>query len=125
MKLTNGEIWVAKPQLDKLVEYDMPWETSLAMSRLALKVNAEYAPIEQTRLGLIRKYGKPDKDNPNMTSVDKESKDYNKYMEEFAELMNKEVTVDAKKVELPADMDGALAVKPVILMALEKFLGAS
>ena len=125
MELNNGEIWMAKPALDKLMQLDLPWKTSLAMSKLSMKLNTEYLPIEQTRLGLVKKYGKVDKGNPEMMRVDASNGNYPKYMEAFVELMNTEVKVDIEKVMSPESMDEAIEIKPNTLMVLEKFVGVS
>ena len=97
------------------------------------KLNEQLKVIDEVRNGLIKTYGKPDKDNPQQISVPQDSKDYGKFLEEFVELMNQEVEVVIEKVKLPEkvaatcdschlNMDKSLEIEPSTLMALDKFI---
>ena len=123
MKLLNGEIFNAKEPLEKLTEHKLPVKASLALAKMANKLNEELRIIENVRNGLVKKYGEADKDNPNQFSVDPKGGEYPKFVEEVTELMNQEIEVVIEKVKLPEEVDGKpLEIEPKILMALEKFV---
>lgn len=123
MKLLNGEIFNAKEPLQKLLEKELPVRVAYGLAKMANKLNAEFQAIEQVRMGLIRKYGEADKDNPMQITVKLESEKYPKFVEEMNELMNQEVEVVIEKVKLPQEVDGkALQIEPSVLMPLEKFV---
>lgn len=84
-------------------------------------------------MGLVKKYGEADKDNPKQINVDPESENFPKFAEELGELFAQEVEVIFDKVKLPENvaatcdkcghnMDKMLEIEPNILMALEKFV---
>ena len=118
MKLTNGEILNAKVPLQQLVANKFPVRTSLALVKLVHKLNEVMGPVEEVRSGLVKTYGKPDEKNRNQTRVSPEDEGWDKFQEEFVELMSQEVEVVIEKVELP----DTLEIEPAILMALEKFV---
>ena len=139
MKLTSGEVFIAKETLDRLMEFKIPVKTSFAIAKLANKVSAEYAPIAVARNKLIQDYGKEDPKNPGIISVDRKiagEEGFNKWVEGLVELMNEEVELDIDKIipiKLPEtiaatcdkcnhNMDKPLEIEPSILMALEKFI---
>lgn len=118
MKLTNGEIFSAKVPLQQLTANKFPVKTSLALVKLTQKLNEFLVPIEQVREGLIKTYGKPIPENPQQTKVEPGDENWDKFIEEFKELMSQEVEVVIEKVELP----DTLEIEPAILAALEKFV---
>ena len=137
MKLDNGTIFVAREPLAKLMEQKFPVRVSYNLAKMASKLNEQLKVIDEVRNGLIRTYGKPDKDNPQQISVPQGSKDFTKFMEEFSELMNKEEEIDFGKTEVPVklpekvagtcdschhNMDRMLEIEPSVLMALDKFI---
>ncbi len=126
MKLTNGEVWMAKPQLDKLVELELPLKTSLELFKLSKKINEEFIPINQTNQGLIKKHGTVDKDNPKTIGIKPGDANWSDYMEEFAELMSLEIEVDVEKVEvkLPEPKEGE-TIKAKAFIILGNLVGVS
>ena len=137
MKLDNGTIFVAREPLAKLMEQKFPVRVSYNLAKMTSKLNEQLKVIDEVRNGLIRTYGKPDKDNPQQISVPQGSKDFTKFMEEFSELMNKEEEIDFGKTEVPVklpekvaatcdschhNMDRMLEIEPSVLMALDKFI---
>ena len=133
MKLTNGDIFMAREPLAKLMENKFPVKVSYNLAKMANKLNEQLKVIDEVRNGLIKTYGKPDKENPQQLTVGQDSKEFPKFMEEFAELMNQEVEVVFEKVKLPEkvaatcdkcnhNMDKSLEIEPSVLMALEKFI---
>ena len=118
MKLTNGEIFSAKVPLQQLTANRFPVKTSLALVKLTQKLNEFLKPIEQVREGLIKTYGKPDPENPQQTGVKPGDENWEKFVEEFNELMSQEVEVVIEKITLPESLE----IEPTIVMALEKFI---
>ena len=118
MKLTNGEIFNARVPFQQLVANKFPVKTSLALVKLIHKLNEVMEPVEQVRSGLVKTYGKPDEKNPNQARVSPGDENWDKFQEEFSELMSQEVEVVFQKVELPETLE----IEPAVLMALEKFI---
>ena len=133
MKLNNGDIFMAREPLQKLMEQKFPVMVSYKLAKLIGKLNEQLKVIDDVRNGLIRTYGKADKDNPQQISVPQDGKDFPKFMEEFATLMGQEVEIVIDKVKLPEkvaatcdkcshNMDKSLEIEPSVLLALEKFV---
>ena len=133
MKLTNGEIFVAREPLAKLMEQRFPVMVSYKLAKLASALNDQLKVIDETRNKLIKDYGTPDKDNTQQISVRPDSDGFAKFAEEFAELMATEVELDIAKVKLPEkvaatcdachhNMDKMLEIEPGTLLLLDKFI---
>ena len=121
MKLNNGEIFNAWEPLQKLAGKELPVKASLGLARITNRLREQYNSIELVRRGLIRKYGKADKDNPQQIAVRQDSEEYPKFAAEVVELMNQEADeVVFERVKLPEEVDGkTLQIKPEILIPLE------
>ena len=133
MKLNNGEIWMAREPLGKLMEQKFPVMVSYRLAKMASKLNEQLKIIDDVRSGLIKTHGVADKDNPKQMSVPLGSKGFDKFMDELAELMNQEIAVEFDKVKLPEkvggtcdscnhNMDRMLEIEPNVLVALDKFV---
>jgi len=133
MKLNNGEIFASAEPLKKLLEVKLPVKSSLALARMANKLNEQLKIIEDVRNGLVRTYGKEDIKQKGQLRVDPEDENFSKFAEEFQELMNQEVEVVFDKVKLPekviakcekceAIIEKPLEIEASVLMALEKFI---
>ena len=133
MKLNNGEIFMAREPLQKLMEQKFPVMVSYKLAKMVSKLNEQQKVIDDVRNGLIRTYGKPDKDNPQQIAVPPESKDFDKFVGEMNELFAQEVEIVSDKVKLPEkvaatcdkcshNMDKMLEIEPKVLMALDKFI---
>jgi len=133
MKLTNGEIFMAREPLGKLMEQKFPVKTSYGLAKLASKLNDQLKVIDDVRNGLIKTYGEPDKENSQQIRVDPEGESFGKFVEELNELFSQEVEVVFDKVKLPEkvaatcdackhNMDKSLEIEPSVLMALDKFV---
>ena len=133
MKLNNGEIWMAREPLAKLMGQKFPVMVSYRLAKMANKLNEQLKVIDDVRSGLIRTHGTPDKDNPKQVSVPVNSKGFDKFIDELAELMNQEIEVRFDKVKLPEkvagtcdkcnhNMDRMLEIEPSVLMILDKFV---
>lgn len=123
MKLNNGEIFMAREPLQKLMGEKFPVKVSYNLARLTSKLNEQLRVIEEVRNGLIQTHGEASKDNPQQIAISPDSKNFPKFAQELAELFNQEVEVVFDKVKLPEEVDGKpLQLEPSVFMALEKFI---
>jgi len=120
MKLTNGDIFFAAEPLKVLLRQRFPIKTSLALTKMAHKLDAELKVIEEVRTGLFSKYGSP---LPNGFAAPKDG-DPNQavFLKEHAELMAQEVEVDIEKLKVLDQLSDDAKIEPSVLMALEKFI---
>ena len=134
MELNNGEIFMAREPLGKLLSEKFPVKVSYGLAKLANKLNNQLKVIDDTRNSLVAKHGKHDA--AGQVSVDLKSESYGKFMEELTELFNVTVELDIEKVMLPEkvaatcdkcshNMDRPLEIEPNALMQLDKFVGVS
>lgn len=117
MKVTNGDLFICKEPMQRLRERDdIPVKYGIEIARLGRKLNELIFPIEQTRDGLVKKYGKQEGQN---YSIKPEDKDFDKFVKEFVELMN----MDAGEVVLPkAKIPSNINIPTKDLEALEPFI---
>lgn len=118
MKLTNGEVFNARVPLEQLSALKFPVKTSLALVKLAQKLQEFFLPVDKVRDGLIRQYGESDPENPQLTRVKPDSENWGKFITEMQELLSQEVEVVFETVALPEELE----IEPTILMALSKFV---
>lgn len=116
MKLTNREIFGARDPITTLMKEKLPVKCGFRLAKLANKLNVHLKDIEDVKNGLVRKYGAPNEKGK--LQVKEGTPEFEKFAEEFEELMSIEVEIVAERVALPAD----LSIEPNVLMALEKFI---
>jgi hypothetical protein len=126
MELLNGEIYGAFPHINELSQKQLPVTISFGLAKINIAIKSVFEALDGIRNGLIKKYGKPDKENPRKIHIEPETEEYDKFFEEFAELMGQTVEVpDFKKVilRLPMEIDGKpLDMSASAIIALEKFV---
>lgn len=117
MKVTNGDLFICKEPMERLREReDIPVKHGIEIARLGRKLNEYIFPIEQTRDGLLKKYGKQEGQK---LSIEPEDEGWEKFMKEFVELMN----MDAGEVVLPkAKIPSNINIPTKDLEALEPFI---
>ena len=132
MKLINGEVFNAKEPLGTLLQMELPVQVSHDLAVMAAKLTDQVKVIEDVRQGLIKKYGiigedgrlKTKRDAKGNEMLDLPPDSEAKLNAEINELMGIEVELVIQKVTLPTEVDEKpFKIKPVILMALEKFVG--
>jgi len=64
MKLTNGEISIARNPIQALLKTKLPVKTSWALARLAVKLNDPLDALDKVRKGLFDTYGMPNPQSP-------------------------------------------------------------
>jgi len=116
MKVTNREIFCAREPLSLLMQEKLPVKCGFKLAKLANKLNVLLKDIEDTKNGMVKKYGKPNEQGK--LQVKQDDAAFEKFREEFEELMDIEVEIVVERTALPAD----LAIEPKTLMALEKFI---
>ena len=118
MKLTNGEIYMSKGALTKLLQERLPVKTAYALAMLAQKLDNQLAVIEKVREGLFKTYGKPVEGVPNKLWVDPNGASFPQYLKELSELMGQEIEV----VYTPPTLPESLELEPATLLLLQKFV---
>ncbi len=131
MKLTNGEIFKAKKPLQGLTTQKFPVKTSFALIKLATVLSEAYAPVEECRSVLIKRYGTQPEHGPMRIDPVIEVKDEDgkvissnpnpqwvQFCIDYDELMAQEVDVEFEEVTLPDTAE----ISPGALLALEKFI---
>ena len=120
MKTTNGEIYVTKDSLQKLVDVeDMPIKYGFKVLKLVKKLNDEIVIIEQGRSLLISKYGKEiDDKGVKKMGVGPLDESFPEFVSEMNEMMAIEVELDAEKAKVPDSI--TMSVKDIA--ALEPFI---
>jgi len=116
MKLQNGDIFMVREPLQKLIEQKFPVMVSYKLAKLVAKLNEQFKVIEDVRMGLIRRYGKADEKGN--AQVKPEDENWPKFLDEFNELLEQEVEIVFDKVKLPNDFE----IEPSVLIPLEKFI---
>ena len=127
MELLNGEIFAAVPALQELSQTDLPVKTSFGVAKLIVAFNPIYEAIEKTRSGIVTKYGKPDENNRGQISIQRDTDEFQKYLEDFAKIAIENVEVDLSSVNLPLlipeEVDGNPVNLPArILTPLDRFI---
>jgi len=132
MKLKNGEIWKAYPKLVELSKVKLPVKSSLAVAKLANKLQRPYAVVDGERGKLVSKYGKENEETK-QTSIGVENENWAVFIKELDEMFDMEWDDDIQfnKVKLPEkitdtcgkcnhNMDVVFQVEPEILIPLEE-----
>jgi len=125
MKTTmkNSDVFNSLEPMKELVNIELPVKTSYAITRLVQKLESARKAIETVRLGLVKKYGESDKDNPKNIRVTPECSNWEAFVSDFNELMEVEVELDFIPVKLPLEFNGkSVAIKPGVLLLLDKFI---
>ena len=131
MKLTNGEIFIAKEPLQKLLAEKPPFAVSYGLAMLASKLDSQLGVIEKVRVGLFQTYGTPNPENPRQLRrppqmIEDDNKNMvenpqaTKFVSEYNELMSKEIEIVIDIVEIPSTVE--LNIEPNVLLALLKFI---
>lgn len=116
-----GELKGIIENLVKLMEIGMPIPTGIKFKRLAKFLFLEIEIMEETRKGLIEKYGKRDENN---TLVIKNEKyDFDNpvaFNQAYMEMNNADVSIEFEPVPLTAL--GKIDPPPICLLVLDKFI---
>ena len=130
MKFNLNEIMAMQTGLDVILAKELPVKPAYWLARFLDKVGIEYKAMESTRMKLLEKHAKKDKDGKLVMKKDKDGKPINEYditktnmekfQDEFAELGKEEFEVDFKPIKL--DQLGDIKLKPIVLVQLGKII---
>ena len=116
MKTTNGQIYITKDALQRLVDMEaMPAKYGIKILRMAKMLNNEIGLIEESKNKLIKKYGE-EKDGK--ISVSPKSEKFVDFLKEMNEMMAVEVKLDMEKAQIPDSI--AMSIRD--LSALEPYI---
>jgi len=128
--LTNQEIFSIREPLGKLMGEKLHVRVAYNLAKLASVLQSHLTVIEEVRNGIIKKYGKPNPENPQQITVptiieklDDKGKvvredgkpvmeanpDFGKFVDELTELMATEEMVDFGKLEIPVKLPEKVA----------------
>ena len=130
MKFTLNEVMAMTEGLNVILAKELPIKTAYWLARFLDKVGAEQKAMETTRMKLVEKYAKKDKDGKPMMKKDKDGKQLNefdltkanmeKFQTEFAELGKVEFDVKFNPIKL--EQLGDIKLKPIVLIQLGKLI---
>ena len=115
-KFTNGEIFGAYPNLEKLSELKLPVKVSFQLAKLINAVRQPYLDVDKVRVGLVQKYGTKE---GSQLIMKPESEGWPEFVTEFGELMAIEVELEFEKVIIPETDE---LIETSILMPLMRFV---
>ena len=95
MKLKLEQIWGSQQALPKLLARDLPVRTAYWIGRNTHKIEAELKTLNDSRISLVKKYGKEDEKTKSWNIEPAKREVFEKA---FAELLNTEINVDIKTV---------------------------
>ena len=96
MKLTIKDILEATPILKKVTAFSLPAKVSYNIMRNMKKIEHEIKPFEESRLQLVRKYGKEGEDGK--TTVLEENLEA--FYKDVASLLDEEIDVDIRSIKI-------------------------
>ncbi len=116
MKLSNRDIYDSREALQRLVARpDIPARYGIEIARMAKKLGDEIGLIDQQRVGLVKKYGKPEGRD---FVVEPDTDEFDKFLAEMDELLDANTELIITKARVPNNIDIAV----VDLMHLDPFI---
>ena len=111
---TNAQLFALQEPLKELAKVDVPANVGIRIARLIRLIQREVEPINDVRNKLIGKYGEKG-------SINAESPNWEKFVQEHNELMWDTRKVEFEKVVLPDEAK----IDVSVLVALEPFLAVA
>ena len=141
MYIKLSEIKAMTPGLNVILGMELPAKPSYWLARWLDRSSSEMKAVQKARVNLIKKYSKKDKDGKIIYKIDPKTKkptnqvdftekNFEKFNNEFNELLETEVKIDFKPIKL-ADLDSEvcevcgqkkLRIKPIVLYQLGKII---
>ena len=90
-----GELKAAEPALEKIIKSDLPVKMAYRFHKILQKIAEVNSPTEETRIGLIKKYGDSQPDGSFKVSEEKTSE----FTQEFRTLMETEIELDKTTID--------------------------
>jgi len=124
------EITTMQAGLDVILMMELPAKPAYWLARFLDRVRAKIGETEKTRMKLLNKYAKKDKDGKpvfkkdnkgkNLPEVDFTKENLIKFGKEYTELSEAEFEIDFKPIKL-ADL-GDIKLKPIVFIQLGKLI---
>ena len=116
MRLSNRDIYDSREALQRLVaRSDIPARYGIEIARMAKKLGDEIGIIDKQRVGLVKKYGKPEGRD---FVVEPDTDEFNKFISEMDELLDADTELEITKARVPNNID----IPVVDLMYLDSFV---
>lgn len=117
MELSNGEVWLAKEPLSKLMAERLPVKVAYRLAKVGKEIGERVRVIDQVRSGLVNKYGALNETG--QIVVAQGGNNWNEFASEFDELMAEVEEVAIEPVLVPADH---LELEANVLLPLLRFV---
>lgn len=141
MYITLREMRQMSPGLNAILGMDLPAKPAYWLARWLDRSTSEMKATEKARIVLVKKYAKKDKNGDPLRKIDPKTKEptnqidftdknFEKFQDEWDEVLDQEVKIDFKPIKL-ADLDSEvcevcgqkkLKIKPIILFQLGKII---
>jgi hypothetical protein len=120
MEITNGEIWIAREPLSKILQKEWPVKTAFQLAKLSREIHTGFILIETMRNDLIKKYGKLNEETKRV-EIAQNSENWPMFVNDWTELLGQVTKIDLEaKIRIP---DGTIVcIEPAVLIALDKFI---
>ena len=119
MEFTIQEILGMKDVLTKIVQAEVPIRTAFRINRFAKSVQMELGTFDQTRMGLVQKYGEKEKDSQQISIKDPEKlKEFNSKIQK---VLTEIISIDFKPIRFE-ELGNDMKISAAELFALEKII---
>lgn len=121
MRVTNGDIFMAKTALQELIQEPLPVKTAYWLTKLVRKAQEQLRDVEAVRIKLVKELGAADEAG-NYT-VPRDSENWQAFESAYNELMSETVEIEGlpmEKITLPSN--NGLCVSAATLLALDPFI---
>lgn len=105
---------VGNEALQKLVDAPMPTATSFRVAKAVKEVQKELEVFEEQRQALIKKYGTEDSDKN--LEIKPESKNWEKFINDYNELVNEEVDLNITKIDASSLSKVEMSAKDLLML---------
>ena len=105
---------VGNEALKSLVDAPMPSATSFRVAKAVKEVQKVLEVFEESRQALVKKYGKESKDGE--LSIEPDSKNWKKFIDEYNELVNEEVELNITKIKSENLSKVELSPKDILML---------
>ncbi len=124
MKISLNEVKIMQEAI-RTLPIELPIKVSFQLARFLDKVSGETKILEATRIKLLEKLAKKDKDgkpllNKEKTSYDLTENNKRKFEKDYFDLGKEEFEIDFKPIKL--NQLGDIKLKPIVLVQLGKLI---
>lgn len=102
--------------MEKLADMELPVKSVFKLIKLLKEIEPELKNLDETRIKLIKKYGKEVKDENGEENIQVKDEEKDNYMKEWIEILNTEVEFDYEKFSLNDLGDIKLNTKDMLVL---------